>query len=141
MFIAQLTGMEDLIKGVRDANDQIGGKIERGLTKCGLLLQRYSQLIVPVDKGNLRGSAYTRLQGKGFFATVDVGYTANYAIYVHENMDAAHGEDYNQKYAAQIAAGDKGFHTRGANQKAKFLIGPAIEHRGEFLSIMAGAAI
>src|SRR5208283_1222248 len=37
--------------------------------------------------------------------SVIVGYTANYAVYVHENLEAAHGQAYNIKYAAKIAEG------------------------------------
>lgn len=57
--------------------------------------------------------------------SVVTGYRGvNYALYVHENLEAAHGKDFNAKYAAQIKAGS--MRNRGPNQKARFLIDPAI---------------
>jgi hypothetical protein len=71
--------------------------------------------------------------------SVIVGYTAAYAVYVHENLEAAHGQMYNAKYADEIAMTramkaakiPKGsfteWHDRGPNQQAKFLEQPARE--------------
>jgi hypothetical protein len=64
--------------------------LERGLVKCGLLLQRTSQKIVPVDTGNLRASAFTRKEPIASQIIVTVGYTASYAIYVHEILTNRH---------------------------------------------------
>lgn len=64
--------------------------MERGLKKAALFLQAESQKIVPVDTGNLKNSAYTRTEGSGFETTAEVGYTADYAIYVHEDLEARH---------------------------------------------------
>lgn len=38
------------------------GKITPGLLRAALRIQRESQLIVPVDTGNLKASAFTRLE-------------------------------------------------------------------------------
>ena len=73
--------------------------------------------------------------------SVVVGYTAAYAVYVHENLEAAHGTAYNAKYAAEISQGQmvnkkgrvvkkkgwKGRTSRGPEQQAKFLEQPARE--------------
>lgn len=108
-----------------------------GLKKAGLFLQGESMRIVPVDKGNLRASAFTRSEGDNTpNVDVTVGYTANYAIFVHENLDAAHGAAFNAKYARELAharslrrrrkGGTTGpfAHNRGENQQAKFLESP-----------------
>lgn len=55
-----------------------------GLRAAGLLLQRESQGLVPVDFGLLKASAYTRAVGSGWKTEVFVGYTAAYALRVHE---------------------------------------------------------
>jgi len=60
---------------------------ERGVKLAALLLQRESQKLVPVDTGNLKASAFTRATGKGFGIEANVGYTAAYALYVHENRE------------------------------------------------------
>ena len=40
-----------------------GRTMAQALIKAGLLLQRLSQQLVPVDTGNLKNSAFTRLEG------------------------------------------------------------------------------
>lgn len=122
-----------------------------GVAEGGLLIQRESQLIVPVDYGNLKASAFTRVNGKGTArVVVTVGYTAAYAVFVHENLDAAHGAVFNAKYAAELAhaaelrrkklGGTTGpfRHDRGANQQAKFLEKPFRDkHRDVFNIVVA----
>ncbi|KKN23036.1 hypothetical protein LCGC14_0909070 [marine sediment metagenome] len=68
---------------------------------------------------------------------VNVGYGASYAPYVHENLEAAHGEAYNAKHAGRLktkrdkqgrflkgSGAKKGAGSRGAGQQAKFLEQP-----------------
>ena len=139
MMMAKISGAQELISNLRKlatGKTQIGSSVEAGLTKAGLKLQAYSEEEVPVDKGNLKRSSFTRLNGEGLTASVVVGYTADYAVYVHEDLDAAHGEAFNSKYAKEIADGT--VHSRGPNQKAKFLSDPAIEHHEELVDIIAG---
>lgn len=57
-----------------------------GLRKAGAELLRQSQLLVPVEFGNLRASGYVNTNGTGFSTVVEVGYTASYALYVHEQV-------------------------------------------------------
>lgn len=68
----------------RKAQIELGA--EKGLKLAGLYLQRDSQSHVPVEFGPLKASAYTRATGSGFSSVVDVGYTASYAMYVHEKI-------------------------------------------------------
>ncbi len=66
-------------------------KLSIGLYRAGLHLRRASQKIVPVKLGNLKNSAFTSpAEVVGTRVSVRVGYTANYALYVHENLDARH---------------------------------------------------
>lgn len=65
-------------------------KYENACKYVALWLQRQSQMLVPVDTGALRNSAYTRHVGRGFDITVWVGYTVEYAVYVHERLDVHH---------------------------------------------------
>ena len=88
--------------------------LRRGLLKAGLFLQRESQKIVPIDTGNLRRSAFTREQGAGFDIVVTVGYTASYAIYVHERVELRHAP----------------------GKQAKFLEHPLREKRGRMAAIV-----
>ena len=70
-------------------------------------------------------------------AAVAVGFSAAYALIVHENIEAAHGAVYNEKWAADIAAGKK--HSRGENQQAKFLEQPLRENRKKYAKLIADA--
>ncbi len=85
--IGAITGVEKVIANLRNRQRLLAAGIERGLKRAGLTLQRESQRLVPVDYGVLKASAFTRKTGSGFNTVVTVGYTAAYAIYVHENVE------------------------------------------------------
>lgn len=114
--------------------------LRRGLQKAGLALQRESMKIVPVQTGDLRESAFTRTEGEGFGTRVVVGYTAKYALFVHEILDNAHGAEFNRKHASKIAAargaGRKVWFNRGVDQQAKFLEKPLREQRDRLMDIV-----
>ena len=80
-------GLDEVLKNLNREIKEIEGATLSGLWDAGLQIQRVSQSRTPVDTGNLKGSAYTRRTSDD---GVEIGYTANYAIYVHENMEAAH---------------------------------------------------
>lgn len=149
MRVSILTyGLDGIRKRAEREKFNIERGLDAGLRKAGLLLQRASQQLVPIDLGILRASAYTRRLGVGTGANtvIAVGYTASYAGMVHEEVDLAHGTEYNSKYAAEIASGAKyyrraesppngkkswpggwvKYHARGQHQDAKFLSTAAI---------------
>jgi hypothetical protein len=77
--------------------------IGQNLIKAGFYIQRESMKIVPILTGNLRASAFTRFTGVGLQTRVQVGYTAAYAIFVHEIVEYAHGSEFNAKHRDKIA--------------------------------------
>lgn len=79
-----IEGVAQVIENLKMRGEQIAAGTERGLKAAGLFLQRQSQKKVPVDFGVLKNSAFTRANGKGFSTQVEVGYTASYALFVHE---------------------------------------------------------
>ncbi len=100
----------DGISGLRAALDAAARKtadgVERGVVKAALVLQRESQLRVPVDTGALRNSAFTRKEGSGVNTAAVVGYTQAYAVVVHEDLEAHHpvGEaKYLERPARELA--------------------------------------
>ena len=136
--MAKLTGVD---KWIKKSEKYEAGKLkdlQLGLMEAGLFLQRASQEIVPVDQGPLKASAYTRKDPKAskYRPVVLVGYTAEYAIYVHEIPDppTAHGRSFNNKHAKEIAAGTE--EARGPNQVYKFLETPARQKRQQILDII-----
>ncbi len=137
------------------AKGVLGRDVARGLRKGGLHLQRKSQEITPVDWGDLYSSSFVRnIGGSGFKTDIVVGFGSEgvgYAVFVHEDLNAAHGKFYNLKYAREIAkakislrqykkAGGKGgkaiFHNRGEKQQAKFLEKPARDERKVIIRII-----
>jgi len=127
----QVIGAKEIKAKLREVGVKYAWRARKGLLKGGLLLQRLSQEIVPVgETGNLKNSAGTRAIGHGFSTDVIVYYTAEYAVYVHENTMAHHGATYNMRYPDRP--------NRGANQQAKFLETPARVHREEILRVIAG---
>lgn len=112
-----------------------------GLTKAGLVLQRISQTFVPVHYGNLKASAFTRLDafpGSGVMI-VFVGYTAAYAIYVHENMEMKlQGQE--RPYTAKGGYQGHYWDPAGRGQN-KFLERPYRRHLKNLLAIISTSII
>lgn len=69
--------------------ENIKGETIGGLLAGGLIVQREAQKNVPVEYGNLRGSAYTRRAMDNSLA-VEIGFSANYALFVHEQLEVKH---------------------------------------------------
>lgn|SRR3990167_1107320 len=82
--INQIVGLKQIIANLVRATRSIEMGTEQGLKLAGLRLQKESQGLVPVDLGPLKASAYTRATGTGLRTVVYVGYTALYALHVHE---------------------------------------------------------
>lgn len=59
---------------------------QSGLLAGALVVQGRAQRKVPVEYGNLRASAYARRMPENPNA-VEVGFSAAYALYVHENLE------------------------------------------------------
>lgn len=129
-----ISGLQGLQAKLKKKKKLYSEGIAEGLKMAGLLLQRESQRIVPVDTGLLKASAFTRHTGKGIDCVVRVGYTQVYAVFVHERMDLAHGKAYNEKHAARIASGE--YKPRGPSQTAKYLEIPLRTNRQRMIQIV-----
>lgn len=62
----------------------------RGLLAAGRLVETRSRKNTPVDTGALRDSHYVREAGSPGAPAVEIGCTAPYAPFVHEDLDAWH---------------------------------------------------
>lgn len=110
------------VQGVKAIKEYLGSRHQKatakglavGLYRAGLFLQRESQKIVPIEYDVLRPSAFTRKEGDGFNVEVIVGYGTDYAVYVHENLEAKHAP----------------------GKQAKFLSTPLTEKRGDMQKIV-----
>jgi len=75
--------------------------LRKGLYQAGLFLQRESQKIVPIDTTDLKESADTRMEGTGRDVAVIVSYGTDYAVYVHEDLEARHKPGKQAKFLEQ----------------------------------------
>lgn len=126
--VAKIKGMEQFKKNLNRHRSDAARGFHVGLKKGGLLLQAESMKMVPVDTGNLKASAFTRASGTGFRTNVRVGYTAAYAVYVHEAPMKLQGQRRKGKQAKGAYWDPQG---RASN---KFLERPYREKRKEILN-------
>lgn len=149
MSKTKITGIEAVLRKFSKAADKIIRVSVAGLKEGGKFLQNKSQEIVPKQIGTLHSSAFTRnIGGEGTKADIVVGYTADYAVFVHEDLTKAHGQEFNVKYAEEIIAAtgkhsgtaEGGMFLRGDNQQAKFLEQPARQYRKEIFDIASKTA-
>lgn len=82
--ISHVSGVDGIVGNLRLWGEKLFKGTNQGLLLAGMRLQRESQRLVPVETGNLKASAYTKVTRQGFQLTVQVGYTAAYASFVHE---------------------------------------------------------
>ena len=142
----KVTGISKLMSNIDKMDKMMGAKAARGLNLASVLVARESLKIVPVQIGNLKGSWFRRREGMGFQTTYHFGYTAKYAVFVHEVENATHGAAFNALHAAEIAhAKSKGLKSstakggmfnRGENQQWKFLEKPIRDNKQMLLSII-----
>jgi hypothetical protein len=85
----KLEGFVELNNKFKKSISEISDVIQDALLDCGNDLQQKSVDITPVDTGALRASAFTEAES-GSNPSVIVGYTEEYAIFVHENLEANH---------------------------------------------------
>jgi len=139
MRLARVKRMAALPKALKAKKKEHAAGVQRGLTKAALMLFRWSQELVPVQTGNLKASGTVRREGTGFGTIMVIAYTANYAIYVHEDLELRHGQEFNDWYGELIAdphSDKKIWFNRGVNQQAKFLERPFRENFDRLLEII-----
>jgi len=79
----EVEGLDDLNRQLQKIAKTAPVAVRRASFAGGLVIQRASQENTPVEYGNLKGSAYTQRTQLG----AEVGHTAAYALFVHENME------------------------------------------------------
>lgn len=84
-----MTGLNTWLNNLAAAHEKIHRGKRAGLRAAGLVVRREAQTLTPVDWGNLKDSAYSDLDPIAA-RYVEVGYTAEYAPYVHEDLEARH---------------------------------------------------
>lgn len=122
--------VETVFRRLSQEIEKIKGATIGGLLAGGLIIQRQAQKWVPVEYGKLRASAFTRRAAHDP-AAVEVGFSASYAIYVHENVEA--------KLRGQPRPSGLGRYW-GPDGRPRFLSAAATEKREEVLEAIAKRA-
>jgi hypothetical protein len=110
MIEAHIEGLKGFKAHAKKTHKESQKALGQALVMGALLLQRESQKIVPVDTTTLKKSANdgTRLEEIGGQPSVTVGYGTDYAIYVHENMEARHAPGKTAKFLTRPMEEKKG---------------------------------
>ena len=120
--MAVTTGLATILTNLNREIDKIGEGAERGALAAAFFVQGEAQRGVPVEYGKLRASAYTQAIPRGG----EVGFTAEYAVYVHENLEV---------HAGQARRSGLGVYWGPAGHP-KYLETPLKEKRPEILEII-----
>jgi len=83
MMARSVDGISNVLSNLNKEIGNIQGRSRGGLLAAGLKVIRLAKERVPVEYGPLKASGYARPVKDG----ADVGFSADYAVYVHENME------------------------------------------------------
>lgn len=117
-------GFNQVVKNLNSEIGKIKGRAFAGLVEAGLKIESAAKKRVPVDKGFLRGSGYTKPDRQS--ESVEVGFSAAYALFVHENME--------QKLKGQPRKDGKGHYWEVG--QPKFLESAISENRDRIIQIV-----
>lgn len=126
-----LKGTRKVIGNLNAEIKKIENRSAKGLTVAALRLRRASQQKTPVDEGNLRASAFTETFRTSRGPAVVVGYTAEYAPWVHEMPGTLKGQPRPKKAGSSADRGK--FWDPQGKAEPKFLEKAAAENHKEIL--------
>lgn len=69
-----------------------------GLQRAAEFLLEESRKLAPIDTGFLRSTGHTIIKGDGFRAKASIGYSAYYAVWVHEDLTKYHAPPTTAKF-------------------------------------------
>lgn len=125
-------GLDKVLKNLNSRIDAIPEKSMKGLLTGVLIVQRDAQKHVPVEYGVLRQSAFTRrARNDKTVKAVEVGFTAAYAAFVHENLE--------QKLKGKPRPSGKGVYW-GPQGEPRFLANAVVRNEDEIVRRVAEAS-
>jgi len=89
---AGIKGMDIVMSNLNRELLAIKGRSMKGLIEASILIRRdmdKTPPLIPIDTGNLRASWFTTSFHKGGLSGLKIGFSANYAMWVHENIGAS----------------------------------------------------
>jgi len=92
MAYTNIKGFDTVLRNLRREILQIEGRTMKGLIESAAYIRKdmdKTPPVIPVDTGNLRSSYYSNPIKAGKRMGVIMGFTANYALFVHERVEGA----------------------------------------------------
>ena len=84
----QMKGIDEVLKNLNKEIKGIEGRTRAGMKKAGMLVERESMKECPVVTSNLKNSHYSEAFNTPKGPGCEIGFTAVYAPFVHENPRA-----------------------------------------------------
>jgi hypothetical protein len=126
-----LKGTRRVIANLNSEIKKIENRSAKGLTVAALRVRRASQQKTPVDEGNLRASAFSETFRTSKGPAAVIGYTAEYAPWVHEMPGTLKGKPRPKKPGSSADRGK--FWDPQSKAEPKFLQKAADENHKEIL--------
>lgn len=114
-----IKGMDIVMSNLRKEIVKIKGRSMKGLIESAIIIRRDMEKTppkIPVDTGNLRGSWFTTSFYVLGSPALTIGFSANYAVFVHEMVDA----DFTSPRWRYKKGKKRYWHTPRAGAGAKF---------------------
>ena len=90
----EVLGIDKLMLKLNALGAKSDAAVKANMKKITLDLQGKAQELAPVDESDLRGSAYSEVEGLDGY----VGFTSEYALRQHEELTWHHPKDGQAKY-------------------------------------------
>jgi len=105
---AKVEGLEVFLRAIGKAKSKDAIAVAEGLEKAANVILKKSQIYVPVESGDLKKSGHVEVEGKGMGAKATVVYDADYAVFVHEDLEAKHTPPTCAKYVERAVRETRG---------------------------------
>ena len=86
----KIIGTDRVVRNLARYASQMSSAMDAALLQSAEIVKDESQALCPVATGTLRDSALTGSEVSGDVMNAAAGYTASYALYVHERLDVTH---------------------------------------------------
>ena len=82
--------MINLESRIPDFLDKLKNEVDKVIEQSAHKILEESNSKVPIDTGKLKESGYVKMNRNSNDINAEIGYTAEYALFVHENLNARH---------------------------------------------------
>lgn len=128
----RVEGLDELNRALNRVARQSQAAARAGVTAAGVKIEGAAKSLTPVETGALRASAYTTPDPIGIGVTV--GFSAEYALTVHESVDESlRGQPRESGLGTYWNPGESQFLLKAVNQNLRAIVDIVGEYVGEAL--------